>query len=306
MLRISIVLVLTVSLISSCKQPQDSNLIVENNNTSATYDEVQNQLSQEFKAYWYAGDAEITSYKLEQARYGELRDGHAVLIYVTEDFLPEKQVKADYQNTSNISVLKLNATKKFNTGIYPYSVMQSTFYPVSNNQHATKVSSSIQEWCGHVYAQINNRKQFEIQSNSYFESEADQAYKLKKAILENELWTRLRIDPKSLPQGQLNIIPSLEYTRLKHIEIKAYNAQATLKDSVYTIEYSNIDRSLTIQFNPIFPYEILGWEESFKSGFGPNAKLLTTKATKVESIKSKYWSQNSNIDEALRKNLGLD
>ena len=30
----------------------------------------------------------ISSYKLEQARYGEIRNGKAVLVYVTEDFLP--------------------------------------------------------------------------------------------------------------------------------------------------------------------------------------------------------------------------
>ena len=64
-------------------------------------------LSSDFKSYWYAGEAELTSYTLEQARYGELRDGKAVLIYVTEPFLPEKQVKANGQNPENVSVLKL-------------------------------------------------------------------------------------------------------------------------------------------------------------------------------------------------------
>ena len=111
-------------------------------------------LSDEFKAYWYAGEAEITSYKLEQARYGELRDGNAVLIYVTEPFLPKEQVKANNNNPENISVLKLNATKKFLTGIYPYSIMSSTFYPVHDNQHALKTSLSVQEWCGHVYSSL--------------------------------------------------------------------------------------------------------------------------------------------------------
>ena len=94
------------------------------------------KLPEEFKDYWYNGEAEITSYKLEQARYGEMHDGKAVLVFVTEDFLPETQVKADHYEETNIPVLKLNATKKFNTGIYPYSIMQSTFYPVSNNKHA--------------------------------------------------------------------------------------------------------------------------------------------------------------------------
>ena len=73
------------------------------------------KLSQEFKTYWYSGQAEITSYKLQQARYGELRNGTAVLVYVTEDFLPETQVKADNYSEDNIPVLKLNATKNFNT-----------------------------------------------------------------------------------------------------------------------------------------------------------------------------------------------
>ncbi|MBG6130768.1 hypothetical protein IWQ47_002232 [Aquimarina sp. EL_43] len=266
-------------------------------------------LSEDFKKYWYAGEAEISSYQLEQARYGEIRKGTAVLIYVTEDFLPKKQVKADRQNTSNIPVLKLNATKKFNTGIYPYSVMQSTFYPVADNRHAIKVSNSMQEWCGHVYAQLNNRKQFEITSHSYFENEADQDFKLDKAILENELWTKIRINPDALPQGDLQIIPSFEYSRLRHKDIKAYSAKASIQKgtdtNTYTLEYPELDRSISITFNASFPYEIEHWTETYKSGFGPNAKKLTTKATKIKSIKSAYWGKNSNKDEVLREELGL-
>lgn len=51
-------------------------------------------LSQEFKSYWYSNEAEITSYKLEQARYGEMRDGTAVLIYVTEPFFAGRTSKS--------------------------------------------------------------------------------------------------------------------------------------------------------------------------------------------------------------------
>lgn len=264
------------------------------------------ELSQEFKDYWFAGEAEITSYKLEQARYGEIREGHAVLIYVTEDFLPNIQVKADQENPKNILVLKLNATKKFNTGIYPYSVMQSTFYPVANNQHALKVSSSIQEWCGHVYMQLNNRNDFEIISHSYFQGEADELFNVDKAILENEIWTQLKIDPKQLPTGNLQIIPSLEYIRFGHIDLKAYEASAILTDTTYTISYPDLNRTLIINFNSEFPYAISGWEETFKSGFGSNAKLLTTKATKLATIKSPYWKKNHNKDDILRKTLKLN
>ncbi len=267
------------------------------------------KLTEDFKKYWYAGTAEISSYQLEQARYGEIRKGTAVLIYVTEDFLPEAQVKADRQNANNIPVLKLNSTKKFNTGIYPYSIMQSTFYPVANNQHAIKVSSSMQEWCGHVYAQLNNKKQFEVLSHSYFQGEADQQFTLDKAILENELWAKIRINPNDLPQGNLKIIPSFEYSRLRHTKIKAYTAKASLEKkgstNIYSINYPKLNRNISITFDNTFPYEIESWTETFKSGFGPNAKELTTKATKIKSIKSAYWGKNSNKDEVLREELGL-
>ncbi len=266
-------------------------------------------LSEDFKKYWYAGNAEITSYELEQARYGEIRKGTAVLIYVTEDFLPKKQVKADGRNTDNVPVLKLNATKKFNTGIYPYSIMQSTFYPVSDNRHAIKISSSMQEWCGHVYAQLNNRKKFEVMSHSYFQNEADQEFSLDKAILENELWTKIRVNPDDLPKGDIKIIPSFEYSRLRHKEIKAYTAKTTSqkqdKTTIYTISYPELNRSISITYNTVFPHEIESWTETFKSGFGPNAKELTTKATKIKRIKSAYWGKNSNKDEVLREELGL-
>lgn len=253
---------------------------------------------QQFKYYWYAGKAEITSYKLEQVRYGELRDGKAVLVYVTEPFLPKVQVKADQKNPENISVLKLNATKKFNTGIYPYSIMQSTFYPVANNQHAIKVSASIQEWCGQVYTQINNREQFEVISHSYFEGEADQNFNLEKAVLENEIWTQLRINPKSLPTGDFKIIPSLEYIRLKHKPLKTYNAFAEISEGKYKLSIEELNKTLTINFENNFPFTITSWEETIDG--------LTTKATKLKTINTAYWSQNSNKYLPLRKTLQLD
>lgn len=263
------------------------------------------KLSNIFKDYWYAGEAEITSYKLEQARYGEIREGNAVLVFVTEDFLPEAQVKAESYNESNIPVLKLNATKKFNTGIYPYSIMQSTFYPVANDQHAIKISASIQEWCGHVYTQLNNRNTLEISSHSYFQNEADQQFKIEKTWTENELWTKLRIDPNTLPIGDINIVPSLEFTRLKHEQLKAYNAFASMEEGIYAINYLELERTLKIKFNPEFPYDIIGWEETMTSGFGASTKTLTTKATRLETLKSAYWNMNNNTDESLRTTLKL-
>ena len=283
----------------------DNNIAkVENNNTKPL--KLAETLSKEFNDYWYSGEAEISSFKFEQARYGEMRQGTAVLVYVTEDFLPEQQVKADTYDKNNTKVLKLNATKNFNTGIYPYSIMQSTFYPVANNQHAVKISASIQEWCGQVYAQLNNRSNFEVTAHSYFQSEGDQNLSLEKTVTENEIWTQLRINPQSLPTGDFMVLPSLEFIRLKHQKFKALKANATLGNNTYNLYYPELDRTLSITFNSNFPYYIVSWEDTYRDGYGPYAKKLTTKATRIKTIKSAYWGKNSNADEGLRAELGLE
>ena len=267
------------------------------------------QLTQEFKDYWYKGTAEITSYSLQQARYGEIREGNAVMIFVTEPFLPGLQVKADTNDSNNIPVLKLNATKNYITGIYPYSIMTSSFYPVHDNQHALKLSFSSQEWCGHVYAQLNNRDNFEIMSHSYFGSEADQDYHLGKANLENEIWNKIRINPANLPIGELTMIPSLEFVRLTHKELKAYNAITNLTESdsinTYEISYPDLERTLKINFRSEFPYTIESWTDTYKDGFGEKAKVLTSTATIINRITTPYWQQNSNKNLSLRDSLGL-
>ncbi|QLG46755.1 septum formation inhibitor Maf [Costertonia aggregata] len=312
-LEISMVLLAALtSTLQSCKEVaknNDSNIALNTEKPNNTKIKPKKQLSEEFKKYWYAGNAEITSYKIEQARYGQLREGNSVLIYVTEPFLNDKQVKADGANPDNIPVLKLNHTKNYLTGIYPYSIMSSSFYPVHDNQHAIKVSFSSQEWCGQVYAQLNNKDKFKVQSRSYFESEADQNLELEKTVLENELWNKIRINPSDLPIGELKIIPSMEYIRLSHKELKAYTATATSTTengiNIYSITYPELDRTLEIKYASEFPYAIEGWSETSKSGYGANAKTLTSKATKIKTMNTPYWTQNSNSDVYLRDSLGL-
>lgn len=264
------------------------------------------ELSQNFKDYWFAGEAEITSYQLDQSRYGEQRPGTAVLIFVTEDLLPGEQVKADDQSSSNTPVLKLNSTKNFNTGIYPYSIMQSVFYPLEGSSHALKVTASIQEWCGQVYMQLNNREEYEIVSHSYFEQEADQNLSLEKAHLENEVWTQLRVNPELLPVGEIKMIPSFEFIRLAHIEIKAYNATAEFyqdgKEAVYKITYPTLDRNLKIFYQNNFPFKINKWEEVTEK----DGKEFITRASRMEEIKTDYWNKNSNKNLPLRDSLNLN
>lgn len=307
--RIVLILMALSLSIASCTEKPTENKKDATASRETNPSKPKKALSEAFKNYWYAGVAEITSFKLQQARYGETRNGEAVLIYVTEPFLPEAQVKADESHPENIPVLKLNMTKNYLTGIYPYSIMTSTFYPVHDNRHAIKISFSSQEWCGQMYAQLNNREQFNVISHSYFEGEADQDIKLEKTILEDEIWNKIRIDPKALPLGNFEVIPSLEHIRLSHKELKAYKAILTLAEtngtSTYEINYPELQRTLKINFSTDFPYAVQGWSETAKSGFGDNAKSLTSTATKMKTLRTPYWQQNGNKDLYLRDSLGL-
>jgi hypothetical protein len=304
--------ILATLVVLGCQEkPKPTLALHENPNPEKEVKIGKRELSPDFKAYWYNGEAEVSSYTLEQARYGELRQGHAVLIYVTEPFLKKEQVKADRAKPEDVNVLKLNYTKKFHTGLYPYSIMTSTFMPTKQQGHALKVSSSMQEWCGHVYTQLNNRDLFKIRSHSYFEGEADKSYALEKTWLEDELWTLIRIAPEELPAGEIQLIPGMEAARLKHFELKAYTAQLSLTESTggtltYTIQYPDLNRNLSIQFEKAAPHKILAWEEQFRSGFGSKARVLTTKATLKETLLTPYWTKNKNADGQLRQELLLD
>ncbi|MCB0259688.1 MAG: septum formation inhibitor Maf [Calditrichaeota bacterium] len=271
-----------------------------------------------FGDYWYQGTAELTRYELRQARYGEIHSGDAVLIFVTEDFLQDKQVKYEHGSREQaVSVLKLNATRKFYTGIYPYSIMTSVFTPVSAMNHSLKVSFSAQEWCGQAFMQLNfqGNDSYRGVLHSYFQDEADQAFAVNNALLEDELWTRIRLNPEALPTGEIDLFPGAHYIRMRHQPLQPQKAVASLSSSedpalsekplqVYRIEYRSIERVLEIKFEAEFPFAIVAWEETYPSGFG-DSRVLKTSAVRTHTLNAPYWSLNSVADSLYRKQLGL-
>lgn len=288
------------------------------NNAAAERSNVEVQ-TQQFKDYWYAGEAELNHYDLQQIRYGEVREGDAILIFVTEDFLTDKQVKLESPKDGRATetVLKLNFLREFVTGIYQYNVMTSTFTPVNINENprSLKVSSSSQEWCGVTYSQLNLRSgQYEVTGHSYFENEADYETTLDAAWLENELWTQLRLSPELLPEGEIDIIPAGFAVRSSHDGWAVQKATATKQEwsggdmpgenlMSYAINYEDAGRSLEIVYESEAPYRIAGWIETQQSG---NGEMLEARSVRTHSIKEPYWEQNSNADEDLRKKLGLE
>ncbi len=262
-----------------------------------------------FDRYWYQNKAELTRYALQQARYGELHEGEAVLVFVTEDFLPKLQVKHESGEAADaVSVLKLNAYRRFYTGIYPYTVMTSSFTPAAGAP-TLKLSSTVQEWCGQVYSQINRREDgLHALLHSYFQNEADQKTVLPTAILEDGLWANIRIAPDRVKEGSYEIVPALEYIRMRHKALRPYPAVVTrtadattdLVDHPVTalqVDYPPLGRKLVIYYEADFPHVIQAWEETE----GP----FRTTAVRTNAIMDAYWSHNSANDGSYRDALGL-
>lgn len=280
----------------------------ENTNNVIEYGKGANTLDEGWNDYWYAGDAEVNYYKLEQYRYGEKRDADAVMIYVTEPFSKSKQVKLDDPDAAGddrATVLKLNFNRKFVTGIYDYSIMQSVFTPVSGDYSQTlKATCSVQDWCGQAFSQINNEKgALRYRSFSYFESEGDIDVIWSGAIMEDEIWARLRMSPESLPVEEVMMVPSMAFLRLSHIDSRPYAATMDIVSSGDTsmleVTYKNIDRKLKIYFDDKFPYSVYSWEET--GSFGP--RMYKNKAVLQNQLKTPYWQHNRIADSTLRKKL---
>lgn len=264
------------------------------------------ELTPDFTDYWYQSKAEISSYELSQARYGEMREGTAVLIFVTEPFDRNELIKSDIPSESDVRVLKLNATRDFITGIYPYKIMSSTFLPLDTQEHALKAMGSIQEWCGLTYQQFTrDNDSYDVELHSYFQKEGNQNFKIDFQMLENEIPLRLRLGPEEMPTGDLMVVPSVEFLRLKHAETKPYKAIAKLAELpdgfLYSVKYPELGRTIAFKTEKAFPYKILNWMDRYTDGGTPQVSTGSLKKT----LMTDYWNQNNLENEVLRDSLAL-
>lgn len=264
----------------------------------------------QFSSYWYQGKAEINVYDLEQFRYGEKREGKAVMIFVTEDFSRRKQVKVDNPQDAGADarkVLKMNMTREFVTGVYPYNTMLSVFTPVYDEENAFKITASVTEWCGQSFTQMNWKNgSYRAQLFSYFESEGDQELKLEGPS-EDEIFNTIRLNPSIVPVGDIRLIPSLIFQRFSHIPLRVERASINKRkisgnQEELTLEYKTINRKLVVRYQQFFPYEILSWEEIQTK---PDGSVERTIGTRRNMEMLDYWKRNGLQDEELRRALGL-
>jgi hypothetical protein len=273
---------------------------------------------QDFWAHWGDGKAELNGYRLIQPRYGVNRAGSAVLVFVTEDFSDSLRVKADpgkHPATDVYPVLKLNFVRDFQTGIYNYNTMTSTFARVGAGWPVAKISFSSQEWCGHVWHQITPRGgKLEGLFHSYFDGEADGRDELAipaGGVFEDALPILLRgWNGEYLKAGEsrtVPFLPSLFRSRLAHRPLawgKATITRAaapsevkvpagTFRAVTWTVAEDGGVKT-TYAFEAAPPYRLL----RRSSDSGDDAVLLG-------SSRQSYWKLNGQEGEKYLKELGL-
>ncbi len=275
----------------------------------------------DFWKYWGDGKGELSSYRVTVSRYGELREGYSVLVFVTEDVSRSTRIKVESNQTSQqdrVPVLKLNRVVKFTTGLYDYSLLTSTFSSVDSELgrpafEPLKISFSAQEWCGHVFQMLlPQRDEVELTVHSYFESEGEQKRNLKlpgNAVFEDNLpiWIR-ELAGEKLPPGQkreLHILPSSWALRAAHREI-AFQPGWIIKEEGEVLKtaagespswhwtWQVGDRTETYWIEKNYPHRILKWNSSDGG-----------KGDLVKSVRLPYWQLHNNADLPYRDQLGV-
>ena len=277
----------------------------------------------EFWKHWGDGKGELSGYDLTIPRYGQLRKGIAVTVFVTETFSNSLRVKSDpgrHPKSDEFPVMKLNLVEDFSTGIYDYNLLTSAFVALTpvNARPAgapTKIAFSSQEWCGGVWSQIL----FDAGSarstlHSYFDGEADQSRSVPvpaealsgDALL---LWARGLAAPLVRPgeRREAELVRSLESARLSHKAVdvqravlsrEAGSARVTVPAGTFEVTRAAVEISggATWKFavETAAPHRIVEWESSD----GEKASLLG-------SDRLEYWNLHGAGQESFLARLGL-
>jgi hypothetical protein len=211
--------------------------------------------------------------------------------------------------------MKVNAVRDFQTGIYDYNVMTSTFLRVAAGWPLAKVSFSSQEWCGHVWHQLVPRSgKIASLSHSYFDGEADAMESLdlpSGGVTEDALpvlvrgWNGTLLDPGQ--SRTVPFLPSVLSARLQHRPLAWTRA---------TITRSKATSRVTVPAGAfdVTTYEVAvgdGRKLSFAVEVAPPYRLVRQTGADGEELLLKgstrlaYWQLNKPGDERHLQALGL-
>jgi hypothetical protein len=259
---------------------------------------------------WGDGNAELASYRGTVTRYGERREAELVLVTVTEPLDRRTLIKDDGAGDP-VQVLKLNAMLRFQTGIYPYTVMTSTFAPTdgyfAERFAPARISMSAQEWCGHTWLGAwPGRTETRVHGISYFAEEGERTETLptEDALFEDALPLMVReLDGPFLggaTHAEVTLVPSLWSSRRDHAPLapspatmdrtagEPFGGEVTTR---FTFRYTTGER--TIAFDVTSDHRLTRLAEN-------DDVLLLENVVRLP-----YWQLNHEGDARHRVELGL-
>jgi hypothetical protein len=280
----------------------------------------QTSVADDFGARWYDGHAEVNGYRWSGTRYGELRSGEAVAIFVTETMSAKDHLKVDREEEHDgetFTALKLNLVRDFQTGIYDYDTMTTVFVRVEDIA-PVKLSFASTEWCGNVYEELDLRPtDVQVDVKSYFQGETSQGTLVNKqdGIVGDQLLVWLRgLRGPVLALGETRTLPYVADAferRLRHSAIGWGELTVTLRPEIERVEVpagaypahvyelaASDGRTGTVAIGVDSPHLLLSWEWQ-RDGEVLDAAVLTG------SERLKYWELQARADAAKRAELGL-
>lgn len=225
---------------------------------------INQETNKTFTDYWKNGRIEITKYELKE---DSISIGEGSLTF-SIDYV-EGVNKSD-----SIQVLHSDFTGKIHQENDDYSAMTSTYLPLNLTirPHAMKVINSVQEPTGNSFLALSQiPKSYEIVAKNTFKEKTKEHFVLERKNLEDELWAKISMNPKDLPTGDIEMIPSFAYWQSVRKSPNIYEAKAELKAyagteftgkklKIYSLDYPDLKRKLSIVFESEFPFEIVGWK----------------------------------------------
>jgi len=225
---------------------------------------------------------------------------------------PTTWIKDDgLEEWKRVYTMKLNADLKFQTGVYPYSVMTSVFSPVDRYRderfQPVKVVLTSQEWCGQVFHGLWPAPGEALENRiSYFAEEGHSRRVVdvpEGALYEDALLIQLREIDGPFHGGKDwrgPLVPSLWRLRKTHEDLAAVDATITREQAErdgapvnrFTVKAG--DFTWTIDVEREGARRILGWTTSD----GDVVELL-------ETARMPYWRLNGPGDEEERKRIGM-
>ncbi len=280
-----------------------------------------------FGDWWHDGKAELNGYRYRVQRYGHVRSGRAVAIFVTEPFSRTRHVKLDDPGRTPgdaVEVLKLNLMRDFQTGIYDYHTMLSVFADAAGFT-PLKVAFTSSEWCGQVNEEVHagpRGRSLLHRVASYFEGESTQQPLPMPAggVQEDELFIALRgLRGEFLRAGGSRVVPFLAsafHRRLAHAPAVWQRATITRSAAPAVVEVPagrfecdayeirpTDGRVGRIEIERAWPHRLVRW--SWRPAPGASGLGGTDEAELTGSTRLDYWRTHDPGDERLLTQLGL-